>query len=251
MSEDRTKVAVVTGAGRGIGRAVAAGLAKAEYTVVLIGRRQNDLDRLAKDLAPAQARAVVADVGDPDQVRAAFAAVEREFGRIDVLFNNAGVAAPNVAFEDLSDADWLNVIQTNLSGSFFCAREAVRIMKRQTPQGGRIINNGSISAHRPRPNSAAYTASKHAITGLTKSIALDGRAFDIACSQIDIGNAATDLTATMTAGVPQADGSIRQEPVMSTDHVVEAVLFMADMPLSANVHSMTIMATKMPFVGRG
>ncbi len=252
MSDDgATKVAVVTGASRGIGRDVATGLAKAGYAVVLIGRRKEDLERLAEDLAPARSLAIVADVGDPDQVRTAFAAVDRTFGRVDVLFNNAGIGAPAVAFEDLGDADWLGVIGANLNGSFFCAREAVRLMKRQTPRGGRIINNGSVSAHRPRPYSAAYTASKHAITGLTKSIALDGRDFDIACSQIDIGNAATDLTAAMTAGVPQADGSMRPEPVMPTKHVVDAVLFMAGLPLQANVNSMTIMATKMPFVGRG
>ena len=243
------KVALVTGAGSGIGRACAIALAEAGYAVVLAGRRLEALEQTAA-LAPGSL-AVPADVADPAQVHSLFAVAKEKFGRLDVLFNNAGRGAPGVPMDELTYQQWDDVVRVNLTGAFLCAQEAMRIMKTQTPRGGRIINNGSISATVPRPNSAPYTATKHAITGLTKSISLDGRAWDIACSQIDIGNAATELTERMSAGVPQANGSIAVEPRMDVRHVAEAVLYMANLPLDVNVQFITLMATKMPFVGRG
>jgi NAD(P)-dependent dehydrogenase (short-subunit alcohol dehydrogenase family) len=245
------KVALVTGAGSGIGRAVALALAGEGYAVVLAGRRADALDETAA-LAPGKTfLAVPTDVADPEQVVALFARTKERFGRLDLLFNNAGTGAPPVPMEDLTVAQWLAVVNVNLTGPFLCTQRALRLMKAQDPRGGRIINNGSISAHAPRPNSAPYTATKHAITGLTKSTALDGRAFDIACGQIDIGNAETPMTARMKGGVPQADGTLMPEPVMDVDAVAKAVLYMASLPLDANVLSLTVMATKMPFVGRG
>jgi len=248
-----SKVAVVTGAGTGIGKAVALALLNDGYTVALAGRRREPLEQAAKDAGPASSRTLVVptDVGNPDSVRSLFAQVREKFGRLDVLFNNAGMGAPAVPMEDLTYDQWKAVVDANLTGSFLCAQEAIRIMKDQTPRGGRIINNGSISAHAPRPNSAPYTATKHAITGLTKCISLDGRKHDIACGQIDIGNAATEMTDRMTKGVPQADGSVKVEPRMDVAHVASAVLYMASLPLDTNVQFMTIMASKMPFVGRG
>ena len=247
------KVALVTGAGSGIGRAVSLKLQAAGYDVVLAGRRKERLDATAAAAASGAGSmlAVPADVGKPDAVSELFARAKEAYGRLDVLFNNAGSAAPGVPMEDLTYEQWSKVLAVNLTGPFLCAQEAIRMMKAQSPRGGRIINNGSISAHVPRPNSAPYTATKHAITGLTRSIALDGRAFDIACGQIDIGNAATDMTARMAEGMPQADGSVRVEARMDVDHVAEAVLYMANLPLDANVLFMTVMATRMPFVGRG
>jgi NAD(P)-dependent dehydrogenase (short-subunit alcohol dehydrogenase family) len=245
------KIAVVTGAGSGIGRAAALALIAAGYTTVLAGRRREQLEATAA-LGPAdRSLAVPCDVADPASVDALFAAAVQHGGRVDVLFNNAGTNAPPVPFEDLTFAQWSGVVAVNLSGAFLCAQAAYRQMKAQTPQGGRIINNGSISAHAPRPNSAPYTSSKHAITGLTKAIALDGRRYDIACSQIDIGNALTEMAAAMTRGVTQANGSTAIEPTMDVDDVARAVAFMAGLPLDTNVQFMTIMATKMPFVGRG
>jgi len=251
--ETNGKIALVTGAGSGIGRAVSLALQGAEYAVVLAGRRAAELDRTASMAHPGGGRmlAVPTDVGNPDAVRALFTRTKEAFGRLDVLFNNAGIGAPGIPMEDLTFEQWSAVVGVNLTGPFLCAQEAIKLMKAQQPRGGRIINNGSISAHAPRPNSAPYTATKHAITGLTKCIALDGRKFDIACSQIDIGNAATDMTARMASGVPQADGSRRAEPVMDVQHVADAVLYMANLPLEANVLFMTVMATEMPFVGRG
>ena len=243
------KVALVTGAGSGIGRACAVALADAGYAVVLAGRRADALEETAS-MAPGSL-AAPADVGDPAQVRALFALTKEKFGRLDVLFNNAGRGAPGVPMDELTLQQWDDVVRVNLTGAFLCAQEAMRIMKTQTPRGGRIINNGSISATVPRPNSAPYTATKHAITGLTKSISLDGRAWDIACSQIDIGNAATELTERMSAGVPQANGTMAVEPRMDVRHVAEAVLYMANLPLEVNVQFLTVMATKMPFIGRG
>ena len=247
------KVALVTGAGSGIGKAVAEALLRAGYRVVLAGRRIEPLDAL-KALADAsgeQAFVVATDVGLPESVNALFAKIREKFGRLDVLFNNAGVNSPRANFEDLTFEQWQNVVNINLTGSFLCAQGAVRLMKDQLPQGGRIINNGSISAHAPRPNSAPYTATKHAITGLTKAISLDGRKYNIACGQIDIGNAMTELAAPMAKGVPQANGEIAIEPMMDASEVAAAVVHMAALPLSTNVQFMTIMATKMPFVGRG
>jgi NAD(P)-dependent dehydrogenase (short-subunit alcohol dehydrogenase family) len=250
-----TRIALITGAGSGIGQACALALADAGWSLALCGRR---LDRLQATSEAAAAKGadvatVQADVGDPDAVAALFAAVEARFGRLDLLFNNAGTGAPPKPLEDLTAAEWRRVVETNLTGAFFCTQSAFRLMKRQDPRGGRIINNGSISAHAPRPNSAPYTATKHAITGLTRSTSLDGRAFDIACGQIDIGNAQTDLTArmTMAQGVPQADGRMAPEPVMDVSAVADAVVYMAGLPLSANVQFLTVMATKMPFIGRG
>jgi NAD(P)-dependent dehydrogenase (short-subunit alcohol dehydrogenase family) len=244
---DSAKVALVTGAGSGIGRAVSLALHSAGYRVVLAGRRAEPLEQTASagDLI------VPTDVGSPDSVRRLFSKIKEAFGRLDVLFNNAGIGAPGVPMEDLTYDQWIAVVQVNLTGAFLCAQEAIRMMKAQMPRGGRIINNGSISAHAPRPNSAPYTATKHAITGLTKSISLDGRNFDIACSQIDIGNAATELTEKMAAGIIQANGSTLAEPRMDLKHVADAVVYMANLPLDANVQFMTVMATKMPFIGRG
>ena len=247
------KIALVTGAGSGIGRAAARALQAAGYSVVLAGRRAVELEKTAALATPDGGRmlAVPTDVGDPESVRALFARTRDVFGRLDVLFNNAGRNAPGIPIEELTYEHWSAVVAANLTGAFLCSQEAIKIMKAQQPRGGRIINNGSISAHTPRPNSAPYTATKHAITGLTKSISLDGRKYDIACGQIDIGNAATEMTERMTAGVAQADGSTMVEPRMDVGHVAEAVLFMANLPLESNVQFITIMATKMPFVGRG
>jgi NAD(P)-dependent dehydrogenase (short-subunit alcohol dehydrogenase family) len=246
-----SRIAVVTGAGSGIGRASAVALADAGFTVVLAGRRPEPLQSAATE-AGSGAVAIPCDVRDPASVAALFAEVEERFGRLDLLFNNAGIGAPAVPLEDLAVEDWTRVVETNLTGMFLCTRQAFRIMKAQVPRGGRIVNNGSLSATTPRPHSAPYTATKHAVTGLTKSTALDGRAYDIACGQIDVGNAATDLTGPMTTtGVPQAHGTVRQEPTIDVDHVARAVVYMAGLPLDANVQFLTVMATKMPFVGRG
>ena len=254
MSEHR-RVAVVTGAGSGIGRAVAVRLAADGFDLALAGRRPEPLAatvaavQAARD--GARAIAVPTDVGDPAAVSALFAEVEEQLGRVDLLFNNAGRGAPPIPMEDLTYEQWQAVVDVNLTGSFLCAQAAIRMMKRQSPPGGRIINNGSISAHAPRPSSAPYTATKHAVTGLTRSIALDGRGFGISAGQIDIGNAATDLTARMAEGVPQADGTSRVEPTFDVEDVARAVSYMAGLPPSANVLFMTVMATEMPFVGRG
>jgi NAD(P)-dependent dehydrogenase (short-subunit alcohol dehydrogenase family) len=247
------KVALVTGAGSGIGRAVSLALLSAGYSVVLAGRRSAALEETAAASTSegGQSLSVPTDVSNPDSVRALFARAREAFGRLDVLFNNAGTNAPGIPFEDLTYEQWAKVLGVNLTGAFLCAQEAVRMMKSQDPRGGRIINNGSISAYAPRPRSAPYTTTKHAIAGLTKCISLDGRAYDIACSQIDIGNAATELTERMSSGVPQANGSMMVEPRIDVRHVAEAVLYMANLPLDANVQFMTLMATKMPFVGRG
>jgi NAD(P)-dependent dehydrogenase (short-subunit alcohol dehydrogenase family) len=247
------KVAIITGAGSGIGRAVALELHGEGYAVVLAGRRTDLLEETAKAAHPQAAYTLVVptDVTDPESVRALFDRTQETFGRLDLLFNNAGISAPGVPLEDLTVEQWRRVVDTNLTGAFLCTQQAFRLMKQQTPKGGRIINNGSISATVPRPRSAPYTATKHAITGLTKSTSLDGRAYDIACGQIDIGNASTDLTAKMPKGVPQANGTIAIEPVMDVRHVARAVVYMASLPLDANVQFMTVMATKMPFIGRG
>lgn len=247
------KVAMVTGAGSGIGRAVALALHDAGYAVVLAGRREQALQETVQraQRSPERLLSVPSDVSQPDSVRRLFAQAHEQFGRLDLLFNNAGRGAPGVPLEELSYEQWSEVVAVNLTGVFLCAQEAVRQMKRQDPRGGRIINNGSISAQSPRPHSAPYTATKHAVTGLTKSLSLDGREFDIACSQIDIGNAATEMTERMKAGVPQADGSRRVEPRMDVRHVADAVLYIAGLPLDANVQFLTVMATKMPFIGRG
>jgi NAD(P)-dependent dehydrogenase (short-subunit alcohol dehydrogenase family) len=247
------KVALVTGAGSGLGRHVAVALAHASYSVVLAGRRPEPLEAAAQPVMQAGSRAVVvtADVSDPASVHELFAWTKAEFGRLDLLFNNAGVFGRAAPLEELTYEEWKAVLDTNLTGAFLCTQEAFRIMKSQDPRGGRIINNGSISAHAPRPNSAPYTASKHGITGLTKSTSLDGRKYDIACGQIDIGNAATEMAAPMKKGVPQANGTIAVEPTMDPDDVARAVVYMASLPLDANVQFMTVMATKMPFIGRG
>jgi|SRR3989454_122063 len=247
------KVAVVTGAGTGIGKHAALALLEEGYAVALAGRRKDPLEETAAEAKASGSRALVVptDVGDPLAVRALFARTTEAFGRLDLLFNNAGIGAPPVPLEDLTYEQWKAVVDINLTGAFLCTQEAFRIMKSQQPRGGRIINNGSISAHAPRPNSAPYTSTKHAITGLTKSTALDGRKYDIACGQIDIGNAETPLTARMKKGVPQANGSIAVEPTMDVRHVARAVVYMASLPLDANVQFLTVMATKMPFVGRG
>ena len=251
MSDTASKVAVVTGAGSGIGRAVSLALARAGYAVALAGRRREGLEATATAAAGADTLVMPCDVTDAAAVERLFEATVQRFGRVDLLFNNAGTGAPAIPIDELSVEQWKTVVDANLTGSFLCARQAVRFMKRQQPQGGRIINNGSISAHAPRPNTAPYTATKHAITGLTKSLSLDGRPFDIACGQIDIGNAATEMTERMTKGVPQADGRVAVEPRMDVEQVAQAVVFMAGLPLESNVQFMTIMATKMPFVGRG
>jgi NAD(P)-dependent dehydrogenase (short-subunit alcohol dehydrogenase family) len=239
-------VAVVTGAGSGIGRHVARALLGAGYRVALAGRRADALRETAED-----ALVVPTDVGSPESVERLFEEVRREWGRLDLLVNNAGTFGPPGAVDEISPADWQRTVDTNLTGAFLCAHHAVRLMKEQRPQGGRIINNGSVSAHVPRPGSVAYTATKHAITGLTKSLSLDGRPYDIACGQIDIGNAATEMTAGIAEGARQADGRLAPEPTFDVEHVARAVLFMASLPLDANVQFMTIAATKMPFIGRG
>ncbi|MBP1610809.1 MAG: oxidoreductase, partial [Acidobacteria bacterium] len=247
------KVAIVTGAGSGIGKAVTLALLNDGYRVALAGRRRDPLEQTMKDAGSAGAQALVvpADVSNPESVRALFAKTREVFGRLDLLFNNAGVFPPGVPLEDLSFEQWKTAVDINLTGAFLCTQEAIKIMKIQVPRGGRIINNGSISAHAPRPNSAPYTATKHAITGLTKCTSLDGRKYDIACGQIDIGNAGSEMTSKMATGVPQANGTIAVEPVMDVSHVGSAVLYMASLPLDTNVQFLTIMATKMPFVGRG
>jgi NAD(P)-dependent dehydrogenase (short-subunit alcohol dehydrogenase family) len=247
------KYAIVTGAGSGIGRSSALALLGAGYGVALAGRRREQLDETLglAGADGANALAVPTDVSDPASVEALFAATKRRFGRLDLLFNNAGVNVPNTAFEDLTPEQWNQVVAINLTGSFLCAHAAFRMMKDQSPRGGRIINNGSISAHAPRPNSAPYTATKHAITGLTKSLSLDGRKYDIACGQLDIGNAATDMGGRMAKGVPQANGEIAVEAVMDVSECARAILYMASLPSEANVQFLTVMATKMPFVGRG
>ncbi len=253
MASTRPKVAIVTGAGTGIGRAVAIGLLEDGYAVVLAGRRAALLEQTVQE-AGAQgvhALAVPTDVSDPAAVRALFAAARDTFGRLDVLFNNAGVSTRAVPLEELTVEQWTSVVDVNLTGAFLCTQQAFLLMKDQRPQGGRIINNGSISAYVPRPHSAPYTATKHAITGLTRSSSLDGRRFNIACGQIDIGNAATDMTAAMATGVLQANGQTAAEPRLDVAHVVRAVVYMASLPLDANVQFMTVMATKMPFIGRG
>ncbi len=245
------KVALVTGAGSGIGRASAMALGEAGYAVVLAGRDVAKLQDTASRMT-GETLCVSADVSNPDSVKNLFAQVKEKFGRLDVLFNNAGTGAPGtILLEDLTFEQWTNVVDTNLTGPFLCTQEAFKIMKAQTPMGGRIINNGSISSMAPRPNSSPYTSTKHAVSGLTKSTSLDGRKYDIACGQIDIGNATSAMTATMASGMPQADGSIKPEPTMDVNEVARAVVHMASLPLSVNVQSMTIMATKMPFVGRG
>jgi NAD(P)-dependent dehydrogenase (short-subunit alcohol dehydrogenase family) len=248
-----SSVAIVTGAGSGIGRAVSLALHAAGYAVALAGRREAELAATIALAGPGgpQLIAIPTDISRPESVEALFASVKSVFGRLDVLFNNAGVGAPPVSIEELTFEQWSTVVNTNLTGTFLCAQGAIRLMKTQTPRGGRIINNGSISAHAPRPNSAPYTSTKHAVTGLTKSISLDGRAFDIACGQIDIGNAATEMTERMNAGVPQANGESLVEPRMDVRHVADAVVYMANLPLNANVQFLTVMATTMPFIGRG
>ncbi len=247
------KIAAITGGGSGIGKATALALLKAGYGVALAGRRGELLQKTVAEAGTlsAQALAVATDVSDPASVRAFFAKVKERFGRLDLLFNNAGTSAPPVPLEDLTYEQWQSVVDINLTGSFLCTQEAIKIMKAQNPRGGRIINNGSISAHSPRPFSAPYTSTKHAITGLTKSTSLDGRMYDIACCQIDIGNAATERTERMKKGVPQANGTVTPEPRMDVELVAQAVVYMAGLPLEANVQFMTIMATKMPFIGRG
>jgi NAD(P)-dependent dehydrogenase (short-subunit alcohol dehydrogenase family) len=251
MSKD-SKIALVTGGGTGVGRAVATSLLEGGYRVIVVGRRKEKLEEtLAAADAGDRGLALTCDVSDPDQVEALFAEIEKRFGRLDLLFNNAGIFTPGAPVSDITPEDWRKAVDVNLNGVFYCTRAAFNLMRRQDPQGGRIINNGSISATAPRPGSAPYTTTKHAITGLTKSTSLDGRPFNIACGQIDIGNAATPMTEKMPEGVPQADGSVKPEPVMAARHVGEAVRHMADLPLDANVQFMTIMATTMPFIGRG
>jgi len=250
---DRTKFAIVTGAGSGIGRSVSIALLKVGYSVALASRRKETLEETASLAGPDGERALVVptDVTDPDSIKALFAAAKAKFGRLDLLFNNAGTGTPATNVEELTLEQWQRVVDTNLTGPFICTQEAIKIMKDQTPMGGRIINNGSISAHVPRPGSAPYTSTKHAITGLTRSTSLDCRKYDIACGQIDIGNAATPMTDRMVAGVPQPDGSMMAEPRMDVDHVGQAVVYMDSLPLDANVQFITVMATKMPFIGRG
>jgi NAD(P)-dependent dehydrogenase (short-subunit alcohol dehydrogenase family) len=247
------KVAVVTGAGSGIGRAVSLALLADGYAVVLAGRRRDALDATAAEAGSLgrHALACPSDVTDPESVRRLFGTARDTYGRVDVLFNNAGISAPGVLLEDLTVEQWKSVVDVNLTGPFLCTQQAFLIMKSQEPKGGRIINNGSLSAHSPRPNSAAYTATKHAITGLTKSTALDGRKYDIACGQIDIGNAGTPMTRRFSTGVPQANGETAPEPLLDVSHVARAVVYMASLPLDGNVQFLTVMATKMPFVGRG
>ena len=248
-----TKIAVITGAGSGIGKASALALMRQGWSVVLAGRRKELLEDVARAGQATGARSLVVptDVADAGSIRNLFARTKETFGRLDLLFNNAGIGAPAIPMEDLPFEKWKAVVDTNLTGSFICTQEAIKIMKDQTPRGGRIINNGSISAHAPRPNSVAYTSTKHAMTGLAKSTSLDGRKYDIACGQIDVGNAETPLASRMKDGVPQADGSVRPEPLMDVEVVANAVVYMASLPLDANVLFLTVMATKMPFVGRG
>jgi NAD(P)-dependent dehydrogenase (short-subunit alcohol dehydrogenase family) len=248
-----TKVALVTGAGTGIGKHSALALMREGYAVVLAGRRKDLLEATAAEgkATGSPSLVVPTDVSDPESIRALFAKTKDTFGRLDLLFNNAGIGAPPVPMEELPFEKWKAVVDTNLTGSFVCTQEAIKIMKSQQPRGGRIINNGSISAHAPRPYSVAYTATKHAITGLTKSTSLDGRKYDIACGQIDVGNAATEMTERMKKGVPQANGAVEVEPTMDVQNVARAVVYMASLPLDANVQFLTVMATKMPFVGRG
>jgi len=249
-----TKIALVTGGGTGVGRAMSKALGVAGYKVVISGRRADVLEKAAAELGGetgADFFAVPADVGDPSSVRSLFDTISEKYGRLDLLVNNAGVGVPAVPLEEVSFEQWNAIVAANLTGAFLCTQQAFRLMKSQSPRGGRIINNGSISATTPRPNSAPYTATKHAITGLTKSTALDGREFDIACGQIDIGNAASDMTKKMASGVLQANGSIATEPTIDPAHIADAVVYMASLPLSANVLTMTVMATQMPFVGRG
>ena len=248
-----SKIAVITGAGTGIGKASALALMRNGWSVVLSGRRKELLEDVAREgQATGQKSLVVpTDVADAAAIRNLFARTKETFGRLDLLFNNAGIGAPAVPMEDLPFEKWKAVVDTNLTGCFLCTQEAIKIMKDQTPRGGRIINNGSISAHAPRPNSVAYTSTKHAVTGLTKSTSLDGRKYDIACGQIDVGNAETPLASRMKYGVPQANGEVRPEPLMNVEHVADAVVYMASLPLDANVQFLTVMATKMPFVGRG
>ena len=253
MTDETTRVALITGGGSGIGRSSALGLLREGWTVVLTGRRMERLEetqQMAGDGAE-RTRAIVSDVSDPDSISALFARVREEYGRLDLLFNNAGSGAPPLPLEDLTLEQWQRVVDLNLTGAFLCTQEAFRIMKDQDPRGGRIINNGSISADRPRPNSSPYTATKHALTGLTKAVALDGRKYDIACGQIDIGNALTEMTSGMGRGVPQPNGERMQEPTFDVEHVADAIVYMAGLPLDANVPFITVMATKMPLFGRG
>jgi NAD(P)-dependent dehydrogenase (short-subunit alcohol dehydrogenase family) len=245
-----TKIAMITGAGSGVGRAVAKALSAAGWSVVLVGRKREALEETARMLT-GESLVTPADVGDPEAVKAVFAQAKEKFGRLDMLFNNAGMGTPAMPIEDLTFEQWQAVVGVNLTGAFLCTQQAIKMMKAQTPRGGRIINNGSVSADRPRPHSAPYTATKHAITGLTKSTILDGRPFDITAGQIDIGNAATEMTERMTAGVLQADGELRTEPRMDVTHVAQAVAYMASLPLESNVPFITVMATKMPLFGRG
>jgi NAD(P)-dependent dehydrogenase (short-subunit alcohol dehydrogenase family) len=253
IGPEMNKIALITGGGSGIGRAAALALLKHDWTVVITGRRREALDATVATAGSAASRLIplTADVGDPFQVRQLFDQIRQQFGRLDLLFNNAGVSAPPVPVDELSFEQWQTVVNVNLTGSFLCAQAAFKLMKEQSPQGGRIINNGSVSAYAPRPNSAPYTSTKHAITGLTKSLALDGRLYRIACGQIDIGNADTEMASKMKAGVPQANGDVRVEPTMDVAHVADAIVHMAGLPLDANVLSVTLMATNMPFVGRG
>ena len=253
MSKGGSKVALITGAGSGVGKAAALALAGAGWSVALVGRREEPLREVAKAAEAAGGKAIVCagDVAKPADVRAAFDRTVEAFGRIDLVFNNAGVGAPGVPLEELTFEQWKTVVDINLSGVFLCIQESFRVMKAQVPMGGRIINNGSVSSYAPRPNSAPYTATKHGVLGLTRSASLDGRKYDIAVGQIDIGNAATEMAMRMASGVPQADGSIRAEPLMDVKHVGETILAMASMPLEANILNATVMATKMPFVGRG
>ena len=247
------KVAMITGAGTGIGRACALAMLREGYSVVLVGRRPAPLEQTVADAGAdgERALAVPADVSDPASVQALFAKTGEAFGRLDFLFNNAGANAPGIPMEELTVEQWRNVVDVNLTGAFLCTREAFKLMKSQTPRGGRIVNNGSISAHAPRPNSAPYTSTKHAITGLTKCTSLDGRKYDIACGQLDVGNALTEMAARMADGVPQANGEVAVEPLMDPENVARALVYMASLPPDANVQTMTVMATKMPFVGRG
>ena len=248
------RIALVTGGGTGVGLGIAKGLAGEGYTVVITGRRADVIDKAAQDLASetgATVRAIACDVGDPTRVASLFETIRSEFGRLDLLVNNAGSNVPAIPMEDVTFDQWSGIVAANLTGAFLCTQQAFKLMKAQEPRGGRIINNGSISASTPRPNSAPYTATKHAITGLTKSTALDGRKYDIACGQIDIGNAATDMTSKMSSGVLQPSGELAPEPTMPVKHVADAVIYMASLPLEANVLTMTVMATKMPLVGRG